>query len=198
MDTRPYRLDLPEVKWFEVDVPAMSDYKQKKMESVPTDLQKHAILKTQSHHYIPIDLATSLPDLVGALESTGFDQNAPVLYVMEGLVYYLTPEDNLRILDALPTPPSSQAVVTCVSDSLIAQWNDPAVQAKFPDAKRVLSSWKLASKVYLDVVQQSRHWKFDFEKNINAEAINRGYKLADPLGLGVTTASELLLALHSE
>jgi methyltransferase (TIGR00027 family) len=195
MDTRPYRLDLPDVNWYEVDVPAMSVYKKHKMGSVPTDLKEHAVLKTRSHHYIPIDLAKSLPDLDGALKSAGFDRNAPVLYVMEGLVYYLTSEENLLLLDSLPTSSSSQAVVTCISRSFVAKWSSPAVQAKFPDAKRVLSSWKLNSDVYLDVVRRSRHWKLYNEIKINYEAENRGYKLSDPLGIGVTTASELFLTL---
>ncbi len=196
MDTRPYRLELANVKWFEVDVPTMSSYKQQKIESIPTNLKEHAKLKTQSHHYIPIDLATSLPDLVGTLESVGFNPNAPILYVMEGLVYYLTAEENLLLMDALPVPPLSQAVVTCLSPAILAYGRNPAEKPKTMDGS-LFASWKLDSEEYKQVVDKSQHWSLDKEVNMNEEAVvNRGYSMANVRGNDMTKVSEHLLILR--
>ena len=164
MDTRPYRLHLPNVKWFEVDVPSMSGYKKEKLESIPTEYKEHAILKTQSHNYTPINLSTSLSDLVGALEAAGLDKNSPVLYLMEGLVYYLTVEDNLKLLEALPAVAASQALVTCLSPPMLTDGSNPVVKGKIFD-------WKLNSEQYADLILKSQNWSLTKDIVMNEDAL---------------------------
>ena len=196
MDTRPYRLDLPKVKWFEVDVPDMSNYKKEKIEMVPAGLKNYAVLKTQSHRYVPLDLATSLSRLVPGLDAAGLDRKSPILYVAEGLVYYLTTDENMSLLDALPAPSGSQALITCISPGVVSSLSTPAAKAKNLSVDSILASWKLNSEEYkVNVVGRSQHWRLDGERNISEEAIKRGCVLADIFGVDAAEASEYLLLL---
>ena len=42
MDTRPYRLTLPDVKWFEVDSFEVLELKRRLLQTAPTDLELYA------------------------------------------------------------------------------------------------------------------------------------------------------------
>ena len=199
MDTRPYRLDLPNVKWFEVDVPNMSNYKKEKIEMVPAGLKNYAVLKTQSQRYVPLDLATSLSRLVPDLDAAGLDRKSPILYVAEGLVYFLTAGENMLLLDALPAPSGSQALITCISPEVFSNWNNPAARALFPSAAIIAATWKLNSEEYkVDVVERSQRWRLESERAVNEEAIKRGCVLDQVFeNTAAEAASEYILFLSS-
>lgn len=176
MDTRPYRLKLPEVAWFEVDVPAMSRIKQRLIEQAPEHLRPETTVRTRHLERVPLDLATSLDELRPQLVMRGLDPDAPVLYVMEGLVYYLSAEENQDLLRQLPAPPGSQALVTCIPAALKTMVNDPAAQAQVPHFKVVAPSWKTDLDEFRAIIEP--HWTITHEINLFDEAKRAGKTLA--------------------
>ncbi len=90
LDTRAYRMDLPEhIRWFHVDFPPMVDYVKEKMaDEVP---RCHLT-------YVAADLR--LPEQRDAVFKTAAS-HGPVLVVTEGLLVYLPPEDVSKLAKAL-------------------------------------------------------------------------------------------------
>jgi hypothetical protein len=100
-------------------------------------------------------------------------------------------------MDTLPASPLSQALVTCLSPSLLVYGRNPAVQLKIMD-RGVLASWKLDSEEYIQVIHNSQHWSLDKEMNMNEEAIvNRGCAMANVFGIDMAKSSEHLLFLRA-
>jgi len=102
LDTRAYRLDLPShLRWFEVDRPEIVSYKAERLA---------AEMPTCDRQTIAIDLAdASWPD---ALVEAGFQPDRPTIWLLEGLVYYLTePQatDLFSAIDRLSAPGSQLA-----------------------------------------------------------------------------------------
>ena len=93
MDTRAFRLPLPaEAIVFELDLPELLEEKQATLE------QEHA--EPRCHRkVVPADLAED--DWPRALTAARFDSSAPALFIAEGLSYYLTEDENGRLLDQL-------------------------------------------------------------------------------------------------
>ena len=93
MDTRAFRLPLPEeVIVFELDLPELLEHKQAILE------REHA--ESRCHRkVVPVDLAED--DWPRALYAAGFDRSAPAVFIAEGLSWYLTEDENARLLDKL-------------------------------------------------------------------------------------------------
>jgi len=92
-DSKVYRLNLPpELKFYEIDVPAVLNYKSEVMHKI------NAKPKCQ-HYQIAMDL-TNKDEWATQLLQNGFDKNLPTIFVLEGLVIYLN-DDELRILFSL-------------------------------------------------------------------------------------------------
>jgi methyltransferase (TIGR00027 family) len=93
MDTRAFRLRLPaEVIVFELDLPELLEHKQAILEQEHAEPRCHRIL-------VPVDLAED--DWPLALSAAGFDSSSPAVFIAEGLSYYLTEDENARLLDHL-------------------------------------------------------------------------------------------------
>jgi methyltransferase (TIGR00027 family) len=93
MDTRAFRLPLPaEVTVFELDLPEQLEEKQAILD------RQHA--KPRSHRIsVAVDLTKD--DWPDALSIAGFSSAAPAVFIAEGLSWYLTEEENARLLDLL-------------------------------------------------------------------------------------------------
>ena len=107
MDSRPHRLDLPRVAWFEVDVPEVLALKEELLRTaspeVHTDAHTHA--QTNTHMHTPhqaaaltvgrverlgLDLGRELHALQPALRAVGWEPGVPTLCLLEGVAYYLS------------------------------------------------------------------------------------------------------------
>lgn len=79
LDTRPYRLDLPaELDWFELDRQELFLTKQNVLTDRVPRCRRHVVVGEIG------------ADWRSALLSAGFDQQAPTLWLAEGLFFYLT------------------------------------------------------------------------------------------------------------
>jgi len=81
-DSRASRFSHLPACWFEIDLPAPAAYKQEV-------LAKHG-LESKAATRIQLDLITD--DWVGALKDAGWNPAYSTIYILEGLIYYLTTE----------------------------------------------------------------------------------------------------------
>jgi len=100
MDARAFRLDLPELRVFEVDQPTNFQVK----EAVIDDLARNAsssLLTVKERQVVGFDFDSSKGHSGsdagntwdGALEAQGFDRRVPTVWLLEGLLYYLHESD---------------------------------------------------------------------------------------------------------
>ena len=118
MDTRAFRLPLPaEVIVFELDQPELLEQKQAILEQQHAEPRCHRIV-------VPADLAED--DWPHALATAGFDDAAPAVLIAEGLSWYLTEDENARLLDNLASlaAPGSRLGIDIVSRDAL---ENPAV-----------------------------------------------------------------------
>jgi methyltransferase (TIGR00027 family) len=87
LDTRPYRRTAKAVgRTFEVDLPANSSYKQRRLRAIFGHVPEHVVL-------IPLDFESA--NLSSSLDAHGYLAEAPTLFVWEAVSQYLT-EDGVR------------------------------------------------------------------------------------------------------
>jgi methyltransferase (TIGR00027 family) len=124
MDTRPYRLSLPHTHWFEIDMPEVISLKEELLANISQSHEHSTTLQVKQCTRIPFDLkdssssSTHLPaDLGAALASHGHVAAEPTLFLMEGLVMYLSPADIRALMGSLlpVAAPQSRAIMTQVS-----------------------------------------------------------------------------------
>ncbi|WP_031013740.1 SAM-dependent methyltransferase [Streptomyces sp. NRRL F-5727] len=103
LDTRAYRLDWPAgLRLFELDLPELVSFKE-------NVLRAHDARPACDRIAVSFDLRDGWST---ALRTAGFDPTRPTVWLAEGLLHYLTPEDNQAMLDditALSAPGSQLA-----------------------------------------------------------------------------------------
>ena len=113
LDTRAFRLDWPAgTTVFELDVPEMVAFKE--------SVLVHDAPRCAARLPVPVDLTE---DWVTPLVAAGFDPSVPTAWVAEGLVMYLTEEQNdvlLTTVRGLSAPGSRLALTTLSQGSLDA------------------------------------------------------------------------------
>ena len=119
LDTRAYRLSWPAgAVVFELDQPQVIEFKTRVM----ADL---GVSPTAERRAISVDLRDDWP---AALRENGFDVNQPTAWIAEGLLIYLPPEAQDRLLDnitALSAPDSRVATeFMAAGTTLPDSWRD--------------------------------------------------------------------------
>jgi methyltransferase (TIGR00027 family) len=119
LDTRAYRLSWPAgAVVFELDQPQVIEFKTRVM----ADL---GVSPTAERRAISVDLRDDWP---AALRENGFDVNQPTAWIAEGLLIYLPPEAQDRLLDnitALSAPDSRFATeFMAAGTTLPDNWRD--------------------------------------------------------------------------
>ena len=89
MDSRAFRLPLPLLRVFEVDQEVLFAPKAQRL----ADAQ----LTVEARRTVACDLAAPRLDLGGALAAAGFDAAQPAVWVLEGLMMYLSPAHAARL-----------------------------------------------------------------------------------------------------
>jgi len=136
MDTRAFRLPLPaETIMFELDLPELLEQKQTILEQQHAEPRCHRIV-------VPADLAED--GWPQALTTAGFDHAAQAVFVAEGLSWYLTKEENARLLDDLASlaAPGSRLGIDIVSRDAL---ENPAVAPFFEFTAARGIRWQLGT-----------------------------------------------------
>jgi methyltransferase (TIGR00027 family) len=112
LDSRPYRLPLPHAAWFEADMPAVIQRKEAILAALDPALTR---LSVRSLARVTFNAKFDMSELFISLEEKGFDRSEPTLFLLEGLVMYLTVADVQKIFQALPATEGSRAIVSVIS-----------------------------------------------------------------------------------
>ncbi|BBX18524.1 SAM-dependent methyltransferase [Mycolicibacterium duvalii] len=116
LDARAYRLDWPKgTVVFEVDQPDVIEFKTQV-------LAEDGAQPKAEHRTVGIDLRD---DWAAALREHGFDPSAPTAWIAEGLLIYLPPDAQDRLLDhitALSAPGSRLATEHMDAKALTGEW----------------------------------------------------------------------------
>jgi len=116
LDTRAYRLAWPAgTVVFEIDQPAVIEFKTRV-------LTEAGVTPAADHRTIGVDLRD---DWVSALRAAGFDPALPTAWIAEGLLVYLPPDAQDRLLDnitALSAPGSALATEHMDAQALTGDW----------------------------------------------------------------------------
>jgi len=116
LDTRAYRLDWPTgTEVFEIDQPQVNDFKTRTL----SDLGARP---TAERRVVSVDLRDDWP---AALRDAGFQPCQPTAWIAEGLLIYLPPEAQDRLLEnitALSAPGSRLATEHMDSVALTGDW----------------------------------------------------------------------------
>lgn len=128
LDGRAHRLNLdPDTRFFELDQPAVIDARQAFLDAAEFEPKYR---RTAVAAVIPVD------DLRAELQGAGFRADEPALFVAEGLLFYLKPEDVTRLVAQLGSIASPGSVLLAEYPAarpltLADQHGEPAVTADF-------------------------------------------------------------------
>lgn len=170
MDTRAYRLALPAVAWFEVDMPEVIALKESILSTLPNE---SGISTVRNISRIPLRLDKNLNDLSSTLELNGHDPKLSTLYVMEGLLMYLQPFTISSQLKELPKAPNSLLLASQVSFKIHYLLTN-ALVSYLLDNFSLSSSHKVAKLFKSNMLSVKSYgcfhsWKLHLEKNIGLE-----------------------------
>jgi methyltransferase (TIGR00027 family) len=139
LDTRAYRLAWPAgTVVFELDQPEVIAFKTNTLAELGAE-------PSAQRHTVAIDLRDDWP---AALTAAGFDRTAPTAWIAEGLLIYLPPAAQDKLLDdvtALSAPGSRIATEQMDMSSLPDDWADKLTER----SRRIGSDINLADLFYL-------------------------------------------------
>ena len=124
-DARAFRYRSPGVRWWEIDRPVTQGDKRSRLDRLG--------VTTDGVTYIGLDLSDG--DVAAALLGTGFEPDAPALYIAEGVAPYLETETLRKVLLDLRTVATPG---TRLAISFRRAGADPAVRARFEDGVAAL------------------------------------------------------------
>ena len=174
LDTRAYRLPWPAgTVVFEVDQPQVIEFKTGVLVELGAD-------PTADRRTVGIDLRDDWPK---ALRDSGFDATKPTAWIAEGLLIYLPPEAQDRLLDnitALSAPGSRLATEHMDTSALTDGWADKLTER----SRRLGSDINLAELFYpgdrssADDYLHTRGWQVSVRSSRDAYAVN-GFEYPD-------------------
>jgi methyltransferase (TIGR00027 family) len=174
LDTRAYRLTWPAgTTVFELDQPEVIEFKTRTLAELGAE-------PTAQHRTVAIDLRGDWPK---ALLDNGFDPKQPTAWIAEGLLVYLPPEAQDRLLDAitaLSAPGSRVATEHMDMTSIPADW----AQRLTERSQRIGSTINLAELFYMGDRNSAtdyltaQGWRVDVRSTEQAFAAN-GFTLPD-------------------
>jgi len=163
LDTRAYRFSdrFPNIRFFEMDLPATSGFKKRKVIEVLGALP-------ESVAYVSIDFNKETID--AALKRAGWDPSRKTYFIWEGCTYYISKEavDDTLAFFARSTAPGSMAVFDYVPDSVIA-----GDFSRYPAAKFTMVRCEVAGEP----------WTFGFPEGSPDRYVNKlGLTVVEDLG----------------
>ncbi|WP_229816029.1 SAM-dependent methyltransferase [Streptomyces lucensis] len=140
LDGRGVRLELPSgTRWFEVDLPEMTEFKDALLErsGLPLSCERRAVA------------ADLREDWRSALRAAGFDPSRPTVWLVEGLLMYLTDEAGDAVLAGLSelSAPGSRVLVEHLKAAMLSEEGRPVREgveehgASWLSARDDLRSW---------------------------------------------------------
>eukprot|EP00746_Dinoflagellata_sp_MGD_P075865 gnl/MRDRNA2_/MRDRNA2_30503_c0_seq1.p1 gnl/MRDRNA2_/MRDRNA2_30503_c0~~gnl/MRDRNA2_/MRDRNA2_30503_c0_seq1.p1 ORF type:complete len:334 (-),score=53.43 gnl/MRDRNA2_/MRDRNA2_30503_c0_seq1:18-920(-) len=96
MDARAWRLDFPELDVYEVDLKSNFEVKENLVASHPLTVKSRNVVMTNF-----ANTRSSRPAWVSDLQKTGFSHEIPTVWLLEGLMMYLTMDDQMMLMKSI-------------------------------------------------------------------------------------------------
>jgi methyltransferase (TIGR00027 family) len=174
LDTRAYRLNWPTgTTVFEIDQPEVIEFKSRTLAELGAE-------PTAQRRTVGIDLREDWPT---ALRQAGFDPSRPTAWIAEGLLIYLPPAAQDKLLDDVTTlsaPGSRIATEQMDLDDLPENWADKLTER----SRRVGSNLDLAALFYMGerssagAYLSARGWQVEIRRTADAFAA-QSFELPD-------------------
>jgi methyltransferase (TIGR00027 family) len=135
MDARAYRLDWPQnTRIFELDHAPLLEEKARRLDAIGASPKAARVP-------VPVDLVL---DWSHALLEAGFDRTQPTLWLVEGLLFFLTQEQVAKVLDTCRglSAARSRLVVDMISASLL---RSPFSQSFLASLRRDQVPWQFGT-----------------------------------------------------
>jgi methyltransferase (TIGR00027 family) len=116
-DTRPWRMALPPMtKWLEVDLPEVVRAKRRRLRACNAETELHSNtgyypLRAIQWDVHGMDITDANADYTKILDMHGFDMSAPVVWVLENVLMYLSHEDVNGLLTQLSAVSSAGSIL---------------------------------------------------------------------------------------
>lgn len=116
-DTRPWRMALPPMtKWLEIDVPEVASAKKRRLRAVNAELRMNDFtgmypLRTIQWDLHAADVTNERLNFGKVLDMYGFDVTAPIVWVVENVLMYLSPEHVNQLLSRMSAVSSAGSIV---------------------------------------------------------------------------------------
>lgn len=191
MGTRPYRLRLPRVRWFEVDTFEVLELKRLILANAPASFESVASKKVAEVKLVALSfdgdhdaVAAAASRLASELEKCGFDPNEKTVFVVENTLPSMLASDAAALFAAFPRANGSVVIGSAfpreASRNAAKYADDPAVDPS--TATRVgelAASWRSD----LEGLRRSgafRGWRLRHVKGLSQHARAYGYRTPPP------------------
>lgn len=136
-DSRPWRLPISSVRWFEVDFKKLLQDKIRLLRSVNASFSfqnnDHSPFPMQcfSHAFVPANVHK--PDCIRDLRRVGLKETVGTVWVLEGLLVHLSPDDVISLLRGMAqvSAPGSLLLVSVVTENEVRNSDSSKVDWKW-------------------------------------------------------------------
>ncbi len=177
MGTRPYRLHLPDVVWFEVDQFEVLELKRLLLADAPAGLRRSAKKSVREIKLVGSELAApgAFDRLNGDLLRAGLDPKKPALFVAENVFPTLDTADAAKLVRSFPKAPGSIVVASCFTRRTL-EWT--SVEANIAAYPLALAEECSRRRSHLEGMRRSRAfggWRLCNLKGLSQHARAYGY-----------------------
>ena len=148
MGTRPYRLHLPDVVWFEVDQFEVLELKRLLLADASAGLRRSAKKSVREIKLVGSELCRpgAFDRLNGDLLRAGLDPKKPALFVAENVFPTLDTADAAKLVRSFPKAPGSIVVASCFTRRTLEWTSVEANIAAYP-ARALAEEWQSAAEL---------------------------------------------------
>lgn len=192
MDTRPYRLTLPDVDWYEVDNFEVLELKRRLLQMAPKELDLYATKRVGAVKMIGLNVMKSFERLTEVLTKNGVDLDAPCLFVIEASLYNFHIQDAVKFIQSLPMKRRNVVVGTAFQRRMLDWVRDPENQKASPFLSELSYHWRNSFEGCRDA-GAFKGWRVRYVRGLSIHARGYGYQIPPNIwGEG----EELVFELH--
>jgi len=141
LQTRVYRLHLPQVNWYDIDSLEVLELKRRLTADPPAELANFSRPRCKNHLMVVLNVMTKLEKLMDALLKAKFDVAKPAVFILEGIFYSLPDEGVSMIMSVLPKHPDTLVFASAFQAKMLQSVADPANWVHTPALEAIGKGW---------------------------------------------------------
>jgi methyltransferase (TIGR00027 family) len=161
MCTRPWRIVAPEtdVIWFEVDRP--DSMRLKASITARQDIRP----SVSTYCQIGVDFSNPEASLTASLEEYNFDKRAPTIFIMEGVLPYLTVQENEELVEEINELCQGKVrlIMTVINNGFLHELKNPSLeeQQRHPGTQEVATLFHTSWEDGIEDIFAGGGWSLD-------------------------------------